>query len=155
VDDLPASSDLARAIIPSENEMLRSADLVFVTSQRLREKALQHRSTVHVFPPGVAYERFAATRTNRPPVPADVGSIGRPVVGYVGGLHRWFDVALVQRVASSMPDVQFLLIGPATVPVEPLAALKNVHLIGTRPHGEVPVYLAHVDAAIIPYVLDA
>jgi glycosyltransferase involved in cell wall biosynthesis len=154
VDDLPASSDLARAVIPSENEMFRKADLVFVTSQRLREKALQHRSTVHVFPPGVAYERFAATRTNPPPVPADLRSIGRPIVGYVGGLHRWFDVTLVQRVASSMPDVQFVLIGPQTAPVEPLAAIKNVHMIGARPHDEVPAYLAHADAAIIPYVLN-
>ena len=155
VDDLPASSDLARAVIPSENEMFRKADLVFVTSQRLREKALRHRSTVQVFPPGVAHERFAAARTNPPPVPAEVRTIGRPIVGYVGGLHHWFDVALVQRVASSMPDVQFLLIGPPTVPVEPLAAIKNVHMIGARPHDEVPAYLAHVDAAMIPYVLDA
>lgn len=153
VDDLPASSDLARAIIPSENEMFRVADLVFVTSQKLREKALRHRSAVEVFPPGVAYERFEAVRTHPPPAPLDMG-LARPIVGYVGGLHRWFDVSLLQNIAATLPDVQFLLIGPATVAVDSLAALKNVHLLGARPHEDVPGYLAHVDVAIIPYVLD-
>jgi glycosyltransferase involved in cell wall biosynthesis len=154
VDDLPASSDLARAIIPSENEMFRVADLVFVTSERLREKALGHRSTVHLFPSGVAFERFDAARTHPPPPSPEVRSLARPIVGYVGGLHRWFDVSLMHQVASSLSDVQFLIVGPATVPVELLASLKNVHLTGARPHEDIPAYLAHVDAAIIPYILD-
>ena len=154
VDDLPASSDLARAIIPSENEMFRVADLVFVTSQKLREKALRHRSAVEVFPPGVAFERFDAVRSNPPPAPLDMSVLARPIVGYVGGLHRWFDVSLLQHVAVMLPDVQFLLIGPATAPVDSLSVMKNVHLLGARRHEDVPAYLAHVDAAIIPYVLD-
>jgi len=154
VDDLPASSDLARAIVPSENEMFRVADLVFVTSQKLRAKALQHRAVVDVFPPGVAYERFEAVRTNPPPPRPDVSGLGRPIVAYVGGLHRWFDVSLLQKTVALLPDVQFLLIGPATAPVDSLAALTNVHLIGARRHEDVPAYLAHADAAIVPYVLD-
>jgi glycosyltransferase involved in cell wall biosynthesis len=154
VDDLPASSDLARAIIPSENEMFRVADLVFVTSQKLRAKALQHRAAVEVFPAGVAYERFEAARTNPPPAPLDMSVLARPIVAYVGGLHRWFDVSLLQNIAAMLPDVQFLIVGPATVPVDALSALKNVHLLGARRHQDIPAYLAHVDAAIIPYVLD-
>jgi glycosyltransferase involved in cell wall biosynthesis len=127
---------------------------VFVTSQRLREKALRHRSTAYLFPPGVAFERFEAARIHAPAAPPVIRSLARPVVSYVGGLHRWFDVSLLHQVARRMPDVQFLIVGPATVPVESLAALDNVHLTGARPHEDIPAFLAHVDAAIIPYVLD-
>src|SRR5207253_349327 len=51
VDDLPASSDLARHVAPTEADFFRGADLVFVTTERLRQKALTHRTTVYSFPP--------------------------------------------------------------------------------------------------------
>jgi len=154
VDDLPASSDLARAVVPSENEMFRKADLVFVTAERLREKALRYRSSAELFPSGVDYERFEAARVNPPDPPAEIRALARPVVGYVGGVHRWFDVSLLEAVAKSLPEVQFLVVGPSTVPVESLSRTSNVHFTGARPHEDIPTYLAHVEAAIIPYVRD-
>lgn len=154
VDDLPASSDLARQVATSEAGLFQTADLVFVTTDRLRQKALGHRTTAHLFPPGVSYERFEAARKNSAPRPGDIRDLPRPIVGYVGGLHRWFDVELAASVARRLPDVQFVFIGPVQVPVEPLTSLPNVHLLGARPHDAVPAYLRGFDAAIIPYVLD-
>src|SRR5437867_6142008 len=56
IDDLPSSSPGARRIIPSEERLFREADLVFVTSERLRERAARLSSRVHVFPFGVSLE---------------------------------------------------------------------------------------------------
>ena len=154
-DDLPASSDLARPLAESENEVFRSADLVFVTSARLRQKALAYRADVHMMPPGVDYERFEAARVGPAPAPEEVQRLQRPVVGYIGGMHRWFDVPLMAAVVRSLPHVQFLFVGPVQVSIDPLASLPNAHFIGPRPHGDVPRYLRDLDVAIIPYVLDA
>jgi glycosyltransferase involved in cell wall biosynthesis len=154
VDDLPASSALASRVAASEAELLRSADLVFVTSERLRQKAMQHRAEVHVFRPGVNYERFAAARTSQTPGPVDISRLHRPRVGYIGGLHPWFDVPLAASVARRLAHVQFVFVGPVQADVTPLMSLPNVHFIGPKAHTEVPYYLREIDVALIPYVLD-
>ena len=50
IDDLASSSREARKIVKSEQALFKSADLVFVTSERLRERAAQSSSRVHLFP---------------------------------------------------------------------------------------------------------
>src|SRR3954471_4526356 len=62
IDDLASSSPGARRIVGSEEQLFRQADLVFVTSERLRERAARSRSRVHLFPFGVNLERFEAVR---------------------------------------------------------------------------------------------
>ncbi len=155
VDNLPESSNLARRSAEGERQLFRSADLVMVTSEQLREKAARYRPSVHVVPSGVSMDAFANAREAPVTVLPEFASLRRPVVGYVGGLHRWFDVALTAAVARRLPDVQFVLVGPAHIDVSGLERVENVHLLGPRPHSDVPALLRMLDAAIIPYVLDA
>src|SRR3954462_6914246 len=53
VDDLSSSSPGARRIVPSEQRLFDEADLVFVTSEKLRRRAEEVSSRVHLFPVGV------------------------------------------------------------------------------------------------------
>src|SRR5215475_4338095 len=85
VDDLPSSSPGARRLGPSDMELLRTADLVFVTSEKLKERAASVRADVHLFPFGVSYEKFERIRTGNGPLPEEFGAVARPIVGYVGG----------------------------------------------------------------------
>jgi hypothetical protein len=50
IDDLASSSHEARKIAKSEQALFREADLVFVTSERLRQRAAQFNDRVHLFP---------------------------------------------------------------------------------------------------------
>jgi uncharacterized SAM-binding protein YcdF (DUF218 family)/glycosyltransferase involved in cell wall biosynthesis len=151
IDDLAASSPGARRIVSSEQQLFKQADLVFVTSEKLRERAARISTHVHLFPFGVNFERFDRVRHAGEPPPADLGALKRPVVGYLGGLHQWVDQDLIVAVAARMPDVTFALVGPAQTDVSALERCPNVRLLGQRPHDAVPAYVKGFDVGIVPY----
>jgi len=151
IDDLASSSREARKIVKSEQALFKSADLVFVTSERLRERAAQSSSRVHLFPFAVNLGVFQQSRERGDAVPADLAALPRPVVGYVGGLHQWVDQDLLAALAAKLPKVSFALIGPEQTDVSRLKALPNIHLFGQRPHGELPGYVRGFDVGLVPY----
>ena len=120
IDDLASSSPEARRITPSEQQLFRDADLVFVTSEKLRERAAEFSARVHLFPFGVSIKTFEQVKRDKLPPPADIAGIKRPIVGYVGGLHQWVDQGLIADLARRMPDVSFVMVGPPQVDVSRL-----------------------------------
>ncbi|MBM4439461.1 MAG: YdcF family protein [Candidatus Rokubacteria bacterium] len=153
IDDFASSSTAARRIERSENALFRAADLVFVTSTKLRERAQAFRERVDLFPFGVNYGEFEHVRKGHDELPPELRALSRPIVGYVGGLHRWVDQDLLGAVAERMPEVSFALIGPAQTDVAALARRPNVHLLGARPHAELPHYIKGFDVGVVPYRL--
>src|SRR3989442_8601076 len=153
VDDLASSSPAARKIVPSEERLFAEADVVFVTSERLRQRAAQFTDGVHLFPSGVNLELFEDARQSAVEPPADVRALRRPVIGYVGGLHQWVDQDLLAAVAAGMPDATFVFVGPEQTDVAKLRRCPNVRLLGTRPHDELPRYVKAFDVGIVPYRL--
>ena len=151
IDDFAASSDGARRITESEQQLFRSVDLVFVTSEKLRQRAAQFSRNVHFFPFGVSFEKFERVRAQSDGPPEDLAALPKPVVGYVGGIHRWIDFALLAETARQMPDVSFAMVGP--LQTEPGADRPaNLHFMGKRPHDDVPRYIKGFDVGIVPYV---
>ena len=153
VDDLASSSPAARKIVPSEERLFAEADVVFVTSERLRQRAAQFTDRVHLFPSGVNLELFEDARQSAVEPPADVRALRRPVIGYVGGLHQWVDQDLLAAVAAGIPDATFVFVGPEQTDVAKLRRCPNVRLLGTRPHDELPRYVKAFDVGIVPYRL--
>jgi uncharacterized SAM-binding protein YcdF (DUF218 family)/glycosyltransferase involved in cell wall biosynthesis len=150
-DDFAASSHAARRIRRSETQVLAEADLVFVTSQKLFDRARQQTTRVHRFPAGVNYEQFAAVGAAADAVPPDLKALRRPIAGYVGALHVWLDQELVADLARRMPDVTFALVGPTHSDTSRLTACANVHLLGARPHDQIPAYIKGFDVGLVPY----
>jgi uncharacterized SAM-binding protein YcdF (DUF218 family) len=126
---------------------------VFVTSEKLRQRAARHAGRVHLFPFGVNLERFDHVRSAADAPPDDITSLPRPIVGYVGGLHHWVDQPLLSEVAAKLPDATFALVGPPQTDVSALARCGNVHLLGQRTHQDVPRYVKAFDVGIVPYRL--
>jgi glycosyltransferase involved in cell wall biosynthesis len=153
VDDLASSSPEASRIKESEPQCFSEADLVFVTSEKLRARAAQFASRVHLFPFGVNLTAFAREREQGSALPDDLAALSRPIVGYIGGLHRWLDQALLATVATCLPDVSFALVGPPQVNVGRLERLPNVTLFGQRAPADLPRYLRGFDVGIVPYLL--
>ncbi|HUQ87605.1 MAG TPA: ElyC/SanA/YdcF family protein [Vicinamibacterales bacterium] len=151
IDDLASSSPEARKIAPSEQELFKSADLVFTTSEKLRARAAQFSDRVHLFPFAVNMATFEKVRDAATPAPDDIAKLPRPIAGYVGGLHQWVDQDLLAAVAERMPDVTFALVGPPQVDVSRLERVKNIQLFGQRPHAELPGYVKNFDVGLVPY----
>lgn len=154
VDDLPSSSRGARPLGPSDMKLLRTADLVFVTSEKLRARAAGVRADVHLFPFGVDYETFERVRIGTRPSPEDLRTIARPIVGYVGGVNHKMDLELLEDVARRRPEVTFVLVGPIETDVSPLLRAPNIRLLGARPYAQVPGYIKEFAVGIVPYRLN-
>jgi uncharacterized SAM-binding protein YcdF (DUF218 family) len=151
-DDFAATSPGARRVAQSEAALFRQADLVFVTSERLREKAQRSNANVHSFPAGVEYAKFERVRQSGDGLPRDLARLKRPIAGYVGALHMWMDQALLGEAAEALPDVTFALVGPPQVSMSRIDGLPNVALLGARDHDEVPAYVKGFDVALVPYL---
>jgi len=129
-------------------QLAGEVDLVTYTAAALRDYVEGMAPRRHaLLANGVDFERFAAPQAP----PPEYAAIPRPRAVYVGNLARWFDYTLFERVAATLPEVSFVLVGPTDVAHGRLSPRANVHLIGTRPHEAVPGYLQHADAGLIPY----
>ena len=95
--------------------------------------------------------RIFDSDANRP-APRDLPPGTGPLFEYHGSLYgNWFDWSAVIGVARAFPEARIVLIGdrPRQVPELP----ANVHLLGLKPQGALPSYLAQADVGLIPFVV--
>ena len=134
-------------IARSERRLLQQADLVFAQGEELAARCAPHPNA-HVFPFGVSLKAFEAGTAVAP----ELQGLSRPIVGYVGGLHRHVDFPLVEQLARATKGT-VVLVGPAQTNVSAVAKLENVVLVGEQPHHRIPDFIRGFDVGIIPYVL--
>lgn len=133
-----------------ERRMLRRADLVFAQGPELRDRCLRHNAHVTIFPFGVNTRRFRPEVVQ--PLPEDLRALPRPLIGYVGALHRHMDIGLVETLARRRAHWSWVLVGPVYTDISRLEGLSNVYLLGTREHQALPRYIGAFDVCLIPYL---
>ncbi len=134
-----------------EAQMMERADIVFATSQPLVEKKSRLGHPVILLPQGVDFEHFHAPVRDGTPAPDDLQNIPGPRILFMGLLAPWVDVDLLLKVARAYPKASLVLIGPARTDVEELRKEPNTFFLGQRAYGDLPRYLAHCDAGLIPF----
>jgi hypothetical protein len=156
IDDYAAHPGVDAALIAQRDEALsRRADLLCVAPPALLDakRALNPGNTVFS-PHGVDVDLFAQAQDPATEIPALARDLPRPIVGYIGSIHAWIDVPLIEWLAQQRPQWRFLLVGHAHVPIDGLRALPNVILAGAQPYASLPSWSKAFDAAIIPYRLN-
>jgi glycosyltransferase involved in cell wall biosynthesis len=134
----------------AEKDVVKKSDLVFAVCAELAERCQQWRDEAHVFPPGVDLRAFSRDVVEPPDFPER--ELDQPVIGYVGGLHRYVDYDLLSRMARLRPGWLWVLIGPEQTEVGKLARLQNVRLLGQRDHDSLAGYISRFDVCIVPYI---
>lgn len=134
--------------------LCRRADHVFVSSRELERDAVKWTDRVSYVPHGVEWEHFHRAVTEPLPRPADLPDGARPIVGFIGMLDAWIDQELIRQVALTNPEADLVVIGAARVPVDTLAGVANLRLLGRKPFAELPAYLAQCQVALIPFQLN-
>lgn len=153
VDEYPALDGVhAEGLRKSEEQLLRKADAVIVSAERLlQRKAVVHPRTVLVRH-GVDYDHFRRALDPDTAIPADIADIPRPILGFFGLLsYDWIDASLLETLAKRFPQASLVLIGKQTMDLSRIAALPNVHLLGRRPYADLPGYCRAFDVALIPF----
>jgi glycosyltransferase involved in cell wall biosynthesis len=134
------------------------ADLIFASSEDLVERYARF-GNVHWVPNGVDYGHFASVEPASAPVPADLARLPRPWLGYAGTLRAQIDIDLLAAVARAKPQWSLVFIGDVSrgmsesAEFRQLESLPNVHMLGPKPLAELPAYLCHLDAGLLPYRL--
>jgi glycosyltransferase involved in cell wall biosynthesis len=131
-------------LVALEQELIAAADLVVFSSTPLAERVTNARR-VAVVRNGCEFERFATAAPRR--------EGARPVVGYVGAVDSWFDVALVERSVAAHPGWDFVLVGSrAGQPKGAFRPQPNLRLLGEVDYEQVPGLVAGFDVCMVPFL---
>jgi len=150
-----------RQLRRSEQSLIESSDLIFAQGPELAAHCRQWSNRVHIFPFGVDLDKFpfegtgplSASAANDPldDIP-QMRSLRRPLIGYVGGMHRHVDFGLLIEMARARKEWSWVFVGPVQTAVGELKELPNVHLLGQQPHNNLFAYIRAFDVCIVPYV---
>lgn len=153
IDNFAVSSLGAKKVRAIEKKVVRSSDLVFVTSHALYDYCRQYNKNVRIFPFGVNLGNFEKARQEAAGIPEELRRIKKPIIGYIGGIHKWIDFDIIKAVAASLQDFSFVFVGPFQRDVAELRVAKNMHFLGNKKHEYLPYLIKYFDACIIPYVI--
>ncbi|WP_368163476.1 glycosyltransferase [Aeromonas sp. R6-2] len=127
-----------------EQALVARASLIIAASPALAECFPAHKT--RLLPHGVDLDRFSAGGQR----PADLPR-GRPIAGFYGSLSSWIDLPLLAETARALPHWDLVLIGPHHCDLGALRGIANIHLLGPRPHAQLPAYLHHWQVSLLPF----
>lgn len=153
VDEFTSFSDAGtRSMAEMEASLLRRADLVVVSSERLLKSKSAYNPKTVLVRHGVDFDHFRRALLPETEVPAEIAHLPRPIIGYFGLMAAdWIDRDLLVKIAERFPQGSLVLLGNVTMDLAPLARLPNVHLPGRKPFKMLPAYCKGFDAAILPF----
>jgi glycosyltransferase involved in cell wall biosynthesis len=151
--DFSSLTPNSEKLLRSEQELVRMSDVVLATCSEQAARFAADNSNVRVFPPGVDMSAFPEeSETSGLPDRLNLSSLPRPIIGYLGGLHRFVDYDLVAGMAQARPSWSWVFLGAHQAPLEKLQGLPNVHLLGQQRHEDLAGHLRFFDVCIVPYI---
>lgn len=160
VDDIAAQERIDTAsFAAAERRFAARADLVLASSPSLAERMRSLSSNVLEAPNVADTELFATALAPSPPARLDpaMAALPAPRIVFTGAIVSIkLDIPLLVALARLRPAWSFALVGPVgpgdpRTDVSALAAQPNIHLLGPRPHAELPDVLRGAAAGLIPY----
>jgi glycosyltransferase involved in cell wall biosynthesis len=128
-----------------------AADLVIYAAPHLMEEERGAVRRQILVTHGVDVETFTSAGDAGRQSPADIASLPRPRVGFIGGIDaHTFDPELFLSVAARLPDASFAMIGACSLP-DDWCRLANVHFLGRKPYDEIAGYMSAMDVLIMPW----
>lgn len=158
------SRDNIRALEPylrkhgAENEIqaIQVADISLATSRQL-QKDLQRLSNKQVayFPNAADFNLFKSAYNSELPKPADLKNIPLPIIGYTGNICHRLNYDLIAEICEANPDISLVMVGPrnhqGSTNID-LDKIPNLYFTGPKKIEQLPGYLAHFDALILPFL---
>ncbi len=161
VDDIKAQPGMPyNEIKAAEARLVKRADYVFVTSNKLYEKNCALTDHIYMFSNVADYNHFSKALSDSIELPGDTGMVDGSVIGFIGAISGYKqDFKLLEYIAINKPEWQIILIGKVgegdpDTNVKPLKNLDNVLFLGPRPYSQLPAYIKSFDVAIIPAALN-
>lgn len=140
-----------QALARLEQNLLEQADLVLVSAERLYESKAKLNPHTVLVRHGVDYTHFRRALDPELPVPPEIASLPKPVLGFFGLIAPWVDVELLARLARHYSTGSLVMVGNVATDVSRLKDLPNVHMLGRKPYDALPAYCRGFDVALVPF----
>ena len=135
-----------------EEIVVGSSNVVFATTNELKNKLYKYNPNVYVVSNGVDIDFFKVKNVH---ILDDLEEIKKPIIGYFGAIKDWFDVSVVSLAAKEFKDASFVIVGPYNENIkDKLSNLKNVYLLGGKPYDLAPSYINAFDVCLIPFIIN-
>lgn len=153
VDEYTAFSGVnTSALLEIEADLLRKANLVIVSAEKLQQTKQSPFGPTLLVRHGVDYSHFRTALDAATPIPQELTDLPKPIIGYFGLIAEdWVDIPLLIHVARSIPNGTLVLVGKSTMDVSALAREPNVRLTGRMPYASLPGFCKGFDVALIPF----
>lgn len=144
-DDFAALAGVDHApVAKMEQRLAERAERIVTASPQLAERFPVSKTIL--LEHGVDYDHFATEAPRATDLPQHT-----KVAGFYGALHDWLDQEMIATAAAQCPEWTFLFIGEKHCDTQRLDRVKNVVLLGPRPHGALPSYAQHWDVGLLPF----
>ncbi|HEV2866858.1 MAG TPA: NAD(P)-binding protein, partial [Allosphingosinicella sp.] len=136
-------------LLPLEQELLDTADVVFTGGYSLYEAKKDRHPNVHPFPSSVDRAHFAKARSTGAAIS------GAPSFGFYGVIDERMDLALVEALADAHPEWSIEMVGPVVkIDPEQLPQRPNLTYPGGKSYDELPACLGRWDVALMPFAIN-
>ncbi len=142
-----------QAMYDMEQRLIEKSAAVISSAGRLQEKVHSNTPSFLVTH-GVDVEHFRKACDPATPIPAELTLLPKPVIGFIGLIEDWVDLALIRHLAQARPAWSFVLVGKIVADDSAVRGLPNVHLVGRKSYESLPGYCKAFDAALLPFVIN-
>jgi len=154
VDEFSAFSDTnGRHIAELEERLLRKADLVITSAERLRENKAKVNPHTVLVRHGVDFQHFVKACDPATEIPEDIAKLPRPIIGFFGLMADWVDQEAIIATAKAHPEGSVVVIGKVApdCDVSGMKEVPNIHFLGRKPYASLPGYCRAFDVALMPF----
>lgn len=144
-------ADNFKKVRKTEDELIKKSDLIFAQGLFLKDKCMRLNKNVYIFPFGVKIETFHNIQGAPEEKPQDLKRIDKPIIGYIGGIHRHIDFGLLKGIAEAHPEWSIVLVGPLQTNISEIKNILNIFLLGKKEFDKLAIYINEFDVCIIPY----
>lgn len=154
VDAIAESNYIGKHGPRLEKEAMEAADVCVATSKTLFEGASRWNQRTVYIPNAADTTLFGQAVEKKLPLPEELKGEQRPFICYTGHIDQRLDYELLTTAARKHSNKLFLMVGPQSGTEycsSGFADLPNVLFTGKKPLEELPAYLQHAKATLIPF----
>ncbi|MBP2627879.1 MAG: hypothetical protein H6Q68_2590 [Firmicutes bacterium] len=139
--------------LPSYAKAVQNSHIIIASAHSLVKRAGQYtKSQVYLIPNGCDYNHFQAAQI-RHTIDYEPFNRGRPIIGYIGAIAPWLDRNLINKMGHSLPDYEFVFIGPLLHQKGMAFTSSNMYYFGPKNYADLPRYMSNFSYCLIPFKL--
>lgn len=155
VDDHSAFSGANIATVESlEGYLTSHANLIIVSSNLLYKRFKEKKVNVKLISNGVNHKDFYKISHFNDNRIKRIKSKSKIICGFIGAVYDWIDVDLIEYTVSSLPEHEFVIVGPVKTDINNLLNYSNIVFLGEVEYDMVPYYIKSFDICMLPFKIN-